>query len=229
MLLSFIIRKTRKTRQNSFSTASEDFRPDRLLPQGVRPRVLGDRGAAAAGDVLRLPALAGRREGPTPARRGPAVCPALLNRPEQSVGPAHALAGQDKRRSAPRQHRPDLPGTARPACVWPSGSTRPRRPGADAEAGGPRHLTALEHPEQIERFGGLSLGESTHLVDEVARLPEGSPQAARAFLVNDRGRLSLPVWVDHVGSAGTRYVTGDLVDLDTPTPPLNRMPRIGPD
>ena len=67
---------------------------------------------------------------------------------------------------------------------------------------------------RIERFGGLSMGESTHLVDEVlqldryaAREPE---QSVRMFVLKDRGRMTLPIWVDHVGSAGTRYVTGDL-------------------
>lgn len=68
---------------------------------------------------------------------------------------------------------------------------------------------------QIERFGGLSLGESTHLVDEVLQVDhyiEREPeQSVRLFILKDRGRMTLPVWVDHVGSAGTRYATGDLV------------------
>src|SRR5437762_1324639 len=52
----------------------------------------------------------------------------------------------------------------------------------------------------------------------------------QAFLLAARGRLTLPVWVDHVGSADTRYVTGDLVN-DWPIerqPELNAMPRIEP-
>jgi CRISPR-associated protein Cas5t len=43
----------------------------------------------------------------------------------------------------------------------------------------------------------------------------------RAFLLAERGRLTLPVWVDHVGSAGTRYVTGDLI----PNWPIDRVPE----
>ena len=79
-----------------------------------------------------------------------------------------------------------------------------------------RVTTALspDQSSQIDRFGGLSLGESTHLVDEVlqvkrylAREPE---QSLRLFVLKDRGRMTLPVWVDHVGSAGTRYATGDM-------------------
>jgi CRISPR-associated protein Cas5t len=46
----------------------------------------------------------------------------------------------------------------------------------------------------------------------------------------DRGRLTLPVWVDHVGSAGTRHVTGDMVPewpLDH-APDTPKMPKIVP-
>jgi CRISPR-associated protein Cas5t len=88
---------------------------------------------------------------------------------------------------------------------------------------------ALDHPERIDRFGGLSLGESTHLVDEVARLRDGTSGPARAYLLAERGRLSLPVWVDHVGSAGTRHVCGDLEEIDPAAgPAAGRMPRIEP-
>jgi CRISPR-associated protein Cas5t len=38
----------------------------------------------------------------------------------------------------------------------------------------------------------------------------------------------LPVWVDHVGSAGTRYATGDLVRGPLAAPPIDRMPLISP-
>ncbi len=84
---------------------------------------------------------------------------------------------------------------------------------------------------EITRFGGLSLGESTHLVDEVCLLGENlKPRLAskqcRVFLKHPRGRLTLPVWVDHVGSAGTRYVTGNLEKGGLEPPPLELVPRI---
>jgi CRISPR-associated protein Cas5t len=92
-----------------------------------------------------------------------------------------------------------------------------------------RVVLALDHPERIDRFGGLSLGESTHLVDQVNRIRPDEGRGARLYLLAEQGRLSLPVWVDHVGSAGTRYVTGDLVEdrLQSP-PPAARMPLIEP-
>lgn len=117
------------------------------------------------------------------------------------------------------------PGNARPdyqqiltsveAVVWlDSGDEISEAPTLEA-----RVHQVLESPRSITRFGGLSLGESTHLVDEVldvhvyARraVVRGRSCEGRAFLSSDKGRLTLPVWVDHVGSAGTRWVTGEIV------------------
>lgn len=99
-----------------------------------------------------------------------------------------------------------------------------------------RVRNGMENPALISRFGGLSLGESTHLVDEVDLFPgqmtgQFQGRTGRAFLRRDRGRLTLPVWVDHVGSAGTSYVTGDLVQVASllESPPLKEMPRIHPE
>lgn len=87
----------------------------------------------------------------------------------------------------------------------------------------------------VERFGGLSLGESTHLVDEVMTLERyrgrkrPTHESGRAFLLAERGRLTLPVWVDHVGSAGTRHVTGDLKPVALAEgPAVSDMPVIQP-
>jgi CRISPR-associated protein Cas5t len=103
-----------------------------------------------------------------------------------------------------------------------------------------RTQAALADPTSLTRFGGLSLGESTHLVDEVEPLEKylrshrhqqrQPAPVGQAFLLAERGRLTLPVWVDHVGSAGTRYVTGDLRgDWAIETKPnLDQMPRIEP-
>ena len=100
-----------------------------------------------------------------------------------------------------------------------------------------RVSSALSQPATVTRFGGLSFGESTHLVDEVtpvARMIEREPDRlqhpARAFLLRDRGRLTLPIWVDHVGSAKTRFATGDLVDWPPQqSPEVDSLPRILPE
>lgn len=80
----------------------------------------------------------------------------------------------------------------------------------------------------VERFGGLSLGESTHLVNEVDLFPGDESRSGQAFLLSARGRLTLPVWVDHVGSAGTCYVVGDLEQTPLIPPAVVRLPRIRP-
>jgi CRISPR-associated protein Cas5t len=68
-----------------------------------------------------------------------------------------------------------------------------------------RVAAALRSPATVVRWGGLSLGESTHLVDEVRPIVEADIAAARLLVRDPAGTLSLPIWVDHVGSAGTRW------------------------
>lgn len=94
-----------------------------------------------------------------------------------------------------------------------------------AEAANPFLAERLRHtlaaPATANRFGGLSLGESTHLVDEVRALRAADGHEGQ-FLVRDpRGNLALPVWPDHVGSIGTvwgqyRLVTSSLA-AEVPT------------
>src|SRR5262249_25898904 len=58
--------------------------------------------------------------------------------------------------------------------------------------------TSLLEPRSVIRFGSLSLGESTHMVDEVSVLQE--PLGRGQLLVaQDDGDLALPIWPDHVG------------------------------
>jgi CRISPR-associated protein Cas5t len=92
---------------------------------------------------------------------------------------------------------------------------------------------ALTDPARIDRFGGLSLGESTHLVNDVSLLDDDlkarlGDHPCELFTLADRGRMTLPVWVDHVGSAGTRYVTGDLHPASLDPPAFEQMPQILP-
>ena len=84
---------------------------------------------------------------------------------------------------------------------------------------------------EVDRFGGLSLGESTHLVDEISPISvlenRQTSEEARLFVLNEKGRMTLPVWVDHVGSSGTRYTTGDLVTRLAWIPPsVQEIPTI---
>lgn len=96
----------------------------------------------------------------------------------------------------------------------------------------------IEVRGSITRYGGLGLGESTHLVDTVSLLTDGLRQhlverfvtaggAPRTYLRDETGLLGLPVWVDHVGSADTVYEVGSLTPSEKlDPPPVDRMPQI---
>ncbi len=79
-----------------------------------------------------------------------------------------------------------------------------------------RVRAALEHPENVQRFGGLSLGESSHLIDDFSFL--GSEHSRGQLLVAEtQGEFSLPVWTDHVGSR-TRWQQYSLKECDLTAP-----------
>jgi CRISPR-associated protein Cas5t len=161
------------------------------------------------------------------------VAPVLLNRPDVSVVLRTVWRVKKAPLGSAGNTRPDYQQLLSPVelVVWLDSADEPGNGGLEG-----RVRQALERPGSVERFGGLCLGESTHLVDEVSLLDrvkdraDHRGQSGRAFLLAERGRLTLPVWVDHVGSAGTRYVTGDLVpDWPIERPPERvQMPRIGP-
>lgn len=155
---------------------------------------------------------------------GAAVTAGLLCAPERSV--VLRTLWRIKSKKTPQgvgeNARPDFQQllTGAQLAVW---LDRGQERGASLEE---RVAEALAHPERISRHGGLALGESTHLVDEVSLLrPEHLRPFANTFLVRGGGGLTLPVWVDHVGSAGTRYASGDLVQI-TEAPQPGEMPTI---
>jgi CRISPR-associated protein Cas5t len=72
---------------------------------------------------------------------------------------------------------------------------------------------AFVNPAAIARFGGLCLGESRDLVNAVTLLSAGYAGKSLSWLVRDRdGLLTLPYWVDHVGSRGTRWQNYQQLD-----------------
>lgn len=71
---------------------------------------------------------------------------------------------------------------------------------------------AIDTPSSISRFGGLSLGESTHMVDEVSEF-EAQRNHGKVLVAATDGDLTLPIWVDHVGSK-TIWQQYKLVDAD---------------
>jgi CRISPR-associated protein Cas5t len=73
-------------------------------------------------------------------------------------------------------------------------------------------LDRLRYPETIERFGGLSLGESRDLVDEVTIDPKFGQAEGRWLCQDETGEHPLPVWVDHVGAKGTKRLQFAIQD-----------------
>ena len=74
-----------------------------------------------------------------------------------------------------------------------------------------RVAIALSNPDQITRFGGLSLGESWALVNGIRRYrtEDGEIQ----WLVQDnRGLIGLPIWIDRQTTQGIfcRYSLGQI-------------------
>lgn len=66
---------------------------------------------------------------------------------------------------------------------------------------------AFTNPASINRFGGLCLGESRDLVNDITLLPKNYCVQSMRWLIRDEyGLLTLPYWVDHVGSRGTRWL-----------------------
>jgi CRISPR-associated protein Cas5t len=172
--------------------------------------------------------------GETSRRRhvGCRITPALLCQPQTSVVLRTVWRVKKVPLGSPGNTRPDYQQllTDVRLLVWLD-STGESGDGPTLES---RVTTALTNPTSVTRFGGLSLGESTHLVDEVAlweKVKFRCPiQTGRVFLNAPTGRYTLPVWVDHVGSAGTRYATGDLEEIRISDPPaVARLPVISPE
>ncbi len=68
-----------------------------------------------------------------------------------------------------------------------------------------RLQSAFSKPGSVSRFGGLSLGESTHLVNEVREWRQDDQTTGRLLMPDNAGDLSMPIWPDHVGSKGTAW------------------------
>ncbi len=79
---------------------------------------------------------------------------------------------------------------------------------------------ALRHPTSVQRFGCLYLGESNDLVNVVKLVSNDYRSESRKWLIrDDEGLMTLPYWVDHVGSRGTRWLHYNLQEISTQSPP----------
>lgn len=142
---------------------------------------------------------------------------ALLTQPQKSTIIRTFRRFKKKEISDPTNARPDYQEllTDTQFIVWVDS-------GIDAES--PTLLERLQiaftHPETINRFGGLCLGESHDLVNSINLLPDHIQTTSLHWLVQDSdGTLTLPYWVDHVGSQGTRWRRYLFQELPQKHPP----------
>jgi CRISPR-associated protein Cas5t len=82
-----------------------------------------------------------------------------------------------------------------------------------------RVTLAVDTPKSVTRSGILCLGLSDDLVDRVGRLPADIPPSVDWLLADPAGSLELPVWVDHVGSADTRWRRYRIEAAESSKPP----------
>ena len=81
----------------------------------------------------------------------------------------------------------------------------------------------------IRRFGCLYLGESSDLVNSVRLASEKHVTDCKWWLVQDsEGIMTLPYWVDHVGSKETRWLRYSLKKLFIDVPPDSSWTVIQP-
>jgi CRISPR-associated protein Cas5t len=156
---------------------------------------------------------------------GSNIAVALVGRPELSVvlRTLWRVKSRDVPQGVGSNKRPDFQEllTGVVLSVWLSDSSE--------EGLSQRVAEAIAVPSGISRFGGLSLGESVFLVDTLRPWRAGDPEHGRLLVRDVRGDLSLPVWVDHVGSKGTVWQQFWLQEQLLPSePPAAAWVQIAP-
>jgi CRISPR-associated protein Cas5t len=89
-----------------------------------------------------------------------------------------------------------------------------------------RVAIALSTPEQITRFGGLSLGESWAMLNGVRNYREDDGEI-RWLTQDKRGLIGLPIWIDRTTTQGTfarftlteAFTENCWVSIKAPAPP----------
>ncbi|MBE9125497.1 MULTISPECIES: type I-MYXAN CRISPR-associated protein Cas5/Cmx5/DevS [unclassified Coleofasciculus] len=145
---------------------------------------------------------------------------ALLSEPEKSTVIRTFRRFKNKEIFHPTNARPDYQELLSDIrfVVWVASGTDAAQPRLSE-----RLRDAIANPETVNRFGGLSLGESRDLINAINLLPENYHGESLQWLVQQEdGLLTLPSWVDHVGSQGTRWARFQLLSpSDVSEPPEN--------
>jgi CRISPR-associated protein Cas5t len=83
-----------------------------------------------------------------------------------------------------------------------------------------RLYQAMTDPSSVVRFGNICLGESRDLVNSIDILTEDSQQGSLKWLTqSEYGELTLPYWVDRLGSERTQWLRYTLIKSQDWEPP----------
>ncbi len=82
-------------------------------------------------------------------------------------------------------------------------------------------IIAGKNPKIIDRYGGLCLGESRDLINDVNWNPLWAERKGYWVINDPKGDLPLPIWVDHVGSKNTVFGQFRLYQQQLELPPEN--------
>lgn len=142
---------------------------------------------------------------------------ALISEPEKStvIRTFRRFKNKDVHHSS--NARPDFQEllTSVEFVVWVNQATDKAKPTLPE-----RLQQAFTNPASVNSFGGLCLGESRDLVNTISLLPENYHGESLQWIVQDEnGFLTLPYWVDHVGSKGTRWRRYELQESKEREPP----------
>ncbi|WP_373543541.1 type I-MYXAN CRISPR-associated protein Cas5/Cmx5/DevS [Chamaesiphon sp.] len=89
---------------------------------------------------------------------------------------------------------------------------------------------AMTDPSSVVRFGNICLGESRDLVNSIDIFIENSQQGSLTWLTqSEYGELTLPYWIDRLGSERTRWLRYKLIKSVNWEPPALSWTQIQTD
>lgn len=148
---------------------------------------------------------------------GVKIAIALLSKPAKSVTLRAMRRFKMKKLDHKENTRPDFQEilTGIELMIWVNEGEEKAKPSLCD-----RIIEAFQHPASVSRFGALCLGESRDLVNSIDLVTEVEPNPNLKYLIQDQsGDLSLPYWVDYVGSKDTQWLRYSLEKHSSTTLP----------
>ena len=155
---------------------------------------------------------------------GVKIAIALLSEPAKSVTLRKIRRFKEKEIDHPHNSRPDFQEilTGIELMVWVDRGEDKAKPNLCD-----RIIRAFTNPSSLNRFGILCLGESRDLVNSVDLINRINFNLPLKYLILDKyGNLTLPYWVDRIGSQDTRWLRYSIEEISQTTPPDSAWTKI---